>query len=126
MGVLLATECAKILLAGVCNSTLFSLKTGKLLLGRNRDFFQDAISAKSFPISPMDSAFFKHANLTQLCVRPPIQKILTCNRGFLTICRSVTIKHHSENIATAPKQLHEVVIEECAAVRIVLEIVWAC
>lgn len=87
--VLWATECAKILLAGVCNSTLFSLETGKLLLGRNRDFFQDAVNAKTFPISPMDPAFFfKHANLTQLCVSPQIQKILTCNRGFRRICRS--------------------------------------
>lgn len=36
--------------------------------------------------------FFKHANLTQLCVSPPIQKILTCNRGFRRICRSFNNK----------------------------------
>ena len=29
-----------------------------------------------------------------------------------------------ENIATAPKQLHKVAIEECTAVRIFLESVW--
>lgn len=55
---------------------------------------------------------------------PPIQKILTCNRGFVESADLLTIKHHSENIATAPKQLHKVAIEECTAVRIFLESVW--